>query len=559
MRAPALLSGVLPVVMVKQGVEQHGQLGEHPLVELLRETSAAGLSGALRLAHERVKCVIYFEDGALVFAVSNLRAARLAESARRWKFVTEQELAEAGEQASDVKLGEALVRSGALTPDRLSELLSVQTLDVLRPALLWTEGTWSFDPRVRLAEDVRLAIPLSELLAESARRLPTEFITQRFSNTNERVSLVADAPMEVELQPVEGFVLSRIDAKGMRLHELMTVSGLPEEETLRAVYVLASGGFLTRDNWRRAFTDEQVARFKAAIAAEKQKEAEAVAETAVAPEQPAVEVEQKQAIPEPTPAPPEPEVLPEVDERQELEQFLTRMDAAEDHYEALGVTRSVDASGVKRAYHALARRFHPDRFHQEAGTPLHARLQTAFARVAQAYETLRDAKVRSSYDLRLEAQKKMRRPASFSKTGHQGGAQAAGESSAGRSSSAAASQGQAEENFRQGLHALKSGNLAVALSLLSDAARRAPKEARYRALYGRALATNRQMRHQAEAEFQAAISLDAKNPSYRIMLAQLYRDLGMKRRAQGEAQRALSIDAGNAEAQRLLEELNGKE
>ncbi|MDX6577390.1 MAG: hypothetical protein QOE96_3343, partial [Blastocatellia bacterium] len=54
----------------------NGKLAAHPLAELIREITANGLTGALRLARERAKVVIYFENGELVFATSNLRAHR---------------------------------------------------------------------------------------------------------------------------------------------------------------------------------------------------------------------------------------------------------------------------------------------------------------------------------------------------------------------------------------------------------------------------------------------------------------------------------------------------
>ncbi|MBV9960369.1 MAG: DnaJ domain-containing protein [Acidobacteria bacterium] len=518
-------------------------MDEHPLAELIRETVATGLSGAYRLAHESVKCVIYFDEGELLFAVSNLRLHRLAECAQRWNFVSAQQLAEVGQQSSDAQLGAALVSAGVLTPEKLAELLSLQAADVLRPALLWVDGTWSFDPRVRLAEATRARIPLGELLMESARRLPAEFVAGRFSNTNETFSLAAEPAIEVELQPIEGFVLSRFDAGGMRLHELLAVSGLPEAESLRAVYALSLGGLLQRELWPRVFTDDLVARFKAARAAAKKAEQEA--EAAAPPVLPVPEKIVVPAAPQPPPPP------PEVDERQELEQFFARLEMAEDHYEVLGVMRSSDAASIKRIYHALARRFHPDRFHQEAGTELHARLQASFARVAQAYETLRDTRTRAAYDLRMDAQRKMRRPGSFAGAG--GGAK----QSTYHTRGSQAGSGQAEETFQRGLDALQSGDRALAMSLFGEASRLAPGQANYRAYYGRALSGHKQTRRQAEVELKAAIQLDGNNASYRVMLAELYRELDMKRRAQAEAQRALSLDPQNADAKRLLEELKG--
>ena len=82
-----------------------------------------------------------------------------------------------------------------------------------------------------------------------------------------------------------------------------------------------------------------------------------------------------------------------------------------------------------------------------------------------------------------------------------------------------------------------------------------PREARYRAYYGRALAENEGTRRQAENELKVAIALDTSNASYHVMLGELYARIGLPRRAQSEAERALAIDAQNAPARQLLNAL----
>src|ERR1044071_1994579 len=63
--------------------DQQGNLGDKSLGELICELQQASASGALRLSRERAKVVIYFENGATVFAVSNIRAHRLIEFLKR--------------------------------------------------------------------------------------------------------------------------------------------------------------------------------------------------------------------------------------------------------------------------------------------------------------------------------------------------------------------------------------------------------------------------------------------------------------------------------------------
>ena len=69
---------------------------------------------------------------------------------------------------------------------------------------------------------------------------------------------------------------------------------------------------------------------------------------------------------------------------------------------------------------------------------------------------------------------------------------------------------------------------------------------------GNILSGNERTRRAAEAELQAAVKLDPKNANYRVMLAELYRDLGLKLRAKGEAERAVAADPNNQKARELV-------
>lgn len=71
-----------------------------------------------------------------------------------------------------------------------------------------------------------------------------------------------------------------------------------------------------------------------------------------------------------------------------------------DYYELLEVERDAPSSQVRRAYHALSRRFHPDA-NRELPEDARASLQKIAKRVTEAYSVLRDARLRRSYDERL--------------------------------------------------------------------------------------------------------------------------------------------------------------
>lgn len=514
-----------------------GKLNEHPLAELIREIGAEKLSGSLRLEQERIKTAIYFDRGSLVYATSNLRPHRLAEWLRRWRVITNGQFAALPQEGkNDAETARLLVEQGVLTREALDDVRARLVADVLRPVLLWTEGTWKFEPRVRLADDVRVEIELPELLMEAARRLPHNLAAERFININEKLQPVTNAASNLNLLPAEAFLLSRLDTT-LRVHELLAIGGLPQKETLHACYALSLGGLIEREQWPRAFTPEEVEKaLSAGVAA---------AESAKAAQQRASESKKEAKAAEPL-----------VDEKRELEELFERVGRATNHYQILGVTRNIEPESLKQTYHRLARRFHPDRFHQDPA--LRSRIEDAFAKIAQAYDTLRDKAARASYDLKLEREKNSRPAAEFkSAPPVQPTSSAATAPRAPQPSppTTLTSAQRAEDNFQRGLSAFKTGKTAQALSFFAEAARLEPKQARYRVQYGQALAGSEQMRHRAEAEMQAAIQLEPGNAAYRIILAKLYRNLGFLKRAQGELERASAIDPGNAEARELLAEL----
>jgi tetratricopeptide (TPR) repeat protein len=513
----------------RNAARMKGRLSESPLAELAREIAEAGLSGALRLARERVKVVIYAQSGAISYARSNLRAHRLGEVARRAGLAEEEKLSSlVTEMMSDAEAGAALVESRALTREGLTQLRTRQVLDVLRPPMLWTDGVWEFDPRARLAaEDLAVRFDATELLLEAARRLQPHFCASRFSDDKEAISPAGAPPTHLQLNPVEGYVLSRLDAPA-RVSDLVMLCGLP-------AYSLALGGFVRRDGWARALTDasgqplpELSMRAPAANAA-----------TGAAP---AKGEEKDRAT----------EKAAEADPREEVEELISRA-GVEDHYQALGVGRSAPAPDIKRAYYALARRFHPDRFRRAVDPETLARAEGAFARLAQAYETLSDASARAAYDLKLSS-----RPSPPQKTPPGETQSAVNRQRASSPPTTSEAAQRAEDGFQRGLAAMQRGDTAGSLPHFAEAVRLAPQQARYHALYGRALMAEAHTRRQAEAELRHAVTLDPSNASYRVTLAQLYVAVGLDHRAVEELERAVALDPNNAAARQMLERTKGK-
>jgi curved DNA-binding protein CbpA len=239
------------------------------------------------------------------------------------------------------------------------------------------------------------------------------------------------------------------------------------------------------------------------------------------------------------------------DDVNEVETFLERVKNAQTFYGVLGVSPDESAQNLKTAYYELARRYHPDRFRKSEPAMIN-RIESAFARITQAYDTLRDEGLRAAYNSKLETRQRTKRLADSAPKPTTPSPESTAAPAAEPVVSAAE---RAEAQFKEGFAAFESGQRQVALRLFASAANAVPNEARYRAYYGHLLAANEGTRRAAEAELQAAIKLDPGNAEYRVMLAELYRDLGLKLRAKGEAERAVAADSNNRKARDLLRSL----
>ena len=499
------------------------QLSERPLAELVHEISTKSLAGRLQLQHERVKAVLYFDRGELVYAASNLRNLRVREYLLK-AGIAEAALARYDERQPDLELIKALCTDRVLSAEQAQQVQTKQVVEIVRLAFSWFEGEWDFDPRARLDGAPIEKLDTRSLLLEAGRRTPPKIAASRFVNDEELISLNPAALASDDVLPNEGFLLSRLD-RPTPLQELLAVSGVAQSEALVHLYALALAGLVQRQDWNFVLGTPAAAKRPAA---------------------PAPPVE-------PTP-PATPPAEEKVDELADAQRFLDQLSKAQTHYDVLDVSRETTADQMKLKYYELARRYHPDRF-RRADATLVRKLESAFARVTQAYDTLRDDRLRAHYDAKLQARQKAQQLAeSAPKPSAPVPAQPMATNDSSPETRVSLAE-QAEQQFKEGYAAFASGQKKAALGLFASAASAAPKEARYRAFYGRVLAEQEHTRRAAEAELQAAVKLDPANGEYRVLLAELYRDLGLILRARGEAERAIAADPNNSKARDLLRTL----
>lgn len=512
-------------------LEIYGNLSEHPLAELLVEIRQIRLNGSLRLANSEQKVVIYFDAGDVVFAVSNSRRHRLYELLLRENIVSKQQLLDISDFTDDLALSGNLLKNNVLEQTGVNALFSRQIVEILHSVFKWQEGKWIFSPHIRVKGDIRFTIDLPQLLIEYARTLSPATVIRRFKSLRELFSVKSAMPVQVNLLPTEAFVFSRFENSSLNVEKMSVLSGAAEDETLKILYTLWLGGFISRQDWNAAFSERKIGAILSANFTLKKDEKTPLTKLQeikpVNMQTVETKIETRKTAP--------------VAEKLSLGDYLYRIENATNHYETLDIPPDATLEKIKQTYFSLAKQFHPDLFYKKTDAKLFGRIQRAFTEFAQAYETLKTETSREVYDYRMRKEL----------------AEMEAQTEAGDSSKDL-TQKQADhaaENFEQGFNLLMEENNEAALPFLARAVHFAQDNARYHAYHGKALSFDDRQRHKAEAELQAAVKLDAENADFRIMLAEFFIQIGFPKRAEGELNRLLAIFPSNREAQALLDSL----
>ena len=527
----------------QNSLELQGTFLAFPLAELLIEIAQARLDGSLRFSHEDRKIIAYFQDGKIVYVISNARSSRLFDILLREKKIDKKTLTEIPNFTSDIELSKALIQKNLFSEKEIDSFFIVQIEDILRESFNWRSGEWSFNPLARIREGISFEINLPKLLTEYARSLAGENVFHRFRSLQERFVAKPFAETTINLQPHEGFILSRFADEEQTVEQIKLLSGLPDSAIFQTLYALWLGGFLTRKNWNSAFSERQIAHIKSASISLKKKESaplELKVEAKIEPLQVSAE-EPVETIIE--------EMETVVAVELTLEEYLAQTTKATNHYEVLGVALKDVSGDIKKSYFAFAKRFHPDLFYRNATPELFKQVQDSFTKIAQAYETLRDKDLREIYDYKVRkelAEMEERRTTgkpieeTVEKTSEE------------------QKEMLATEQFEQGYNLLLDEYPDESIPFLARAVFLANDNARYHVFYGKALSFDSKQRHKAEAEIQTAIKLEPNNELYRIISAEFFIKYGLVKRAEGELKRLLVIAPNNMEAQTLLDSLQNK-
>ena len=526
-----------------------GQLGEKLAPDLIREIAQKNSSGLLRLSRGKAIKAIFFESGAPTFAISNLSNEQLDDILLKGGLVTLEQIQHAKERAGKTqRIGPALVEMGVLDDSQMRKLVSDLVMRIIVSVFEWTQADYNFDERIRAAHEVTLSLGVADVLLQGARHaaefqqvadalVPQDSVVVK-SRTND---VRADTG---RLIPLESYILSRIDSP-TAVNEVGAMSGLGDADAHRAVCALVAAGFLKVLDRDKDDPDDAAAREAG-------------------------------------------ESLERV--REDVVRKLHFSNTA-DFYDVLSVSRQATTAEIKAAYYHLAKKYHPDRYHQRDSGDLRNKLEALFALITQAYDTLSQPAERAGYDERIRktsgtnppamprttplaapepAVKEQRAPEGEPSGGN--GFNPSNEQSADSDSlppisvespAAEATAGKivqggtqlppaqmAEVYYQQGRARFERKEYHAAVHLLREAIKLDPSRAPYHYHLGIALIRNPRTRRDAEQHLSKAAELEPYNAQIRVKLGMLYKEAGLTKRAEHYFREALQMDPENRVAKR---------
>ncbi len=502
--------------------ELAGTLKRTPLARVLQRLYATRATGSLLLLRESTKKIVLLAEGYPVSVRSNLLGECLGQILLEKKLITGEALTAsvARMQKEKRQQGQILVEMGALSPYNLQRALVEQVESKLLEIFAWPDGKFMFKAGAEIpAGATRLERPPAALILEGIRRHYDEArqkaVLARYAG--QFVALSAD-PM-LRLQEMTGDATEQAFIRGLdgarQLEAIIDRATIPMPKARLLLVALSEAGMIQ--------PHESTSRRRAPAAS--------------AP---------------PTPAAPAPDRQPAPLGSGELSMML-QMARTQDHFWALGVARDAPAAEIDRAYEALARSFHADRY-RLASDDDRRMAQEIFESLAEAHRVLQDPARRRAYVAKLgRSDDETPAPAHDTVVEPIPTPIRTASSSPG---------GAAHSLYEVGLEHLRARRHHEAVEVLRQAARLVPNEANYRAALGWALfrqaPADARAARAAIAELRRATQIDERNRAAAQHLAEIYAQTGQAEAAVTELERLLAVDPGAVEIAEELRRLRSR-
>jgi tetratricopeptide (TPR) repeat protein len=228
------------------------ELSLHGVAEILRKIAADGGTGIFRVGASGHLRMAFFEDGALVYVVSeapdDALAGRLSRPGRLESPEARATLARLETEVSRTKSLVSLVLERRLVDaETLRTWLVEYAYEVFSSIFASRDATAKFMVGPSAAHPLPYRLPVAQLVLEAAEHIRNpEVVREAIGPTNyyTEPALSLDEIAALPLSFHDGRVISLVEGP-IAIQEIVAIAGLPEIDTLRSILALRLVGALT--------------------------------------------------------------------------------------------------------------------------------------------------------------------------------------------------------------------------------------------------------------------------------------------------------------------------
>lgn len=455
---------------------------------------------------------VYCRGGDVIFAGSNLPDDWLGRHMTRAGMLTPEQCKASEELIvkTGKKQGVILMELGYITPPKLVDAVKLQVREIILSLFSIRTGSFRFDEGPLPAADIiPLQLSIGNIILQGLRQLDWQLARKALPAPSTILNLSSDPSVlfqQADLTPDETAVLALIDGR-RSIEEICSASGIGDFNALRALHLLLA---LTMAETGATKSDEAIRLAHEEVG----RQAAAAAHDAGSPE---------------------------IASRGDIVRAhgdLARMD----HYQVLGLPRTADDHGIKKAYFHMAKLYHPDRHFEPDMQDAKPMLEALFERVHEAYEILSNADRRREYDQGSGGHAaegfEALRPEDYVENYAEKAARAV-------------------PYFNAGVKDYKAGNFWGAAESFAWAARLDPVKSLYFFYHGMSLSRIPRRLHEAEENIRKAIEIDPLKADYYVELGKLYLKSGLKAKALEVYRVALEHNPDSAKILSAIKEAGG--
>ncbi len=234
---------------MSEGPILHGELRAFSIADVMGLLNMTRKSGMLKCKQFTLEKEIFWTEGDVTFAVSNLPEDSLGEFLVARGRLSRKQLQEVSQKVSgESRLGKVLVRETILSPRDLWWAVQTQVLEIIYSLFQWDHGIFEFSNEAEEEfEKIQLSTSTQNIIMEGIRRL------DEWGRIRERIPDVSRIPVlrltaaeidkRVELRDTDRKILTSIDGRRAVL-SIVKESGLGEFETQLALLGLISAGYV---------------------------------------------------------------------------------------------------------------------------------------------------------------------------------------------------------------------------------------------------------------------------------------------------------------------------